>query len=194
MTLLNLNTMNLLDLTPAQLTAKVNNERFKFDNSGVQETCEATGELPSEGDDYYNAADPLIGLLKETPVHRLMINLRASGSSIKEIAEATGYTPIHVGNVLRQPWARKRILEMQTGEGLSELRNVIERAGRKALTLLEDSLDEAEIPANVKSNNAQYLANRLLGKPSNSLILDDRRNPRELSTAELADLLQRTKN
>ena len=165
------------------------NERFKFENSGVQELCDSTGESPAPADDYFNAQPPERAILKESPSHRAMIILRTTGHSIKEIADALGYSEIHVGNVLRQPWARKRILEAQNDSLANEVRKTVERAGRKALTLLEESLDDVELPANVRSQTAQYLVNRLLGKPSASLVVDDRRDPNSLTTEELAALL-----
>ena len=165
------------------------NERFKFENSGVQELCDSTGESPDAADDYFNAQAPERALLKESPSHRAMIILRTTGHSIKEIADSLGYSEIHVGNVLRQPWARKRILEAQNNTLACEVRKTIERAGHKALTLLEESLDNAALPANVRSQTAQYLVNRLLGKPSASLVVDDRRDPNSMTTEELASLL-----
>lgn len=165
---------------------KCYNERFKFDNSGAREECEQTGNSPSDSLNYHKQRDPLVAVLHESPVHRLMIMMRVQGYGIKEIAEATEYSSIHVSNVLRQPWAVKRMTELQQEAGVSELQQSIERVGKKALHVIEDLLDLPDEQASVKNNAAQYALNRLLGKPKESLVIADNRKADDLSNDELA--------
>ena len=140
-------------------------------------------------DTYFNSRDPNLQILTESPVHRTMLALRVNGSTVTEIAKELGYSIPHVSQVLRQPWAKKRMLEMQKESSVGTLTARIERIGNKALSVIEEILDDHEVPANVKSTTAQYAVNRLLGRPTDSIVINDNRKASDLTNEELEQII-----
>lgn len=152
-----------------------------FVNSDVQEVYEqevAAGRQPPQ-DDFFNSKDPNLAIRHEKPEHRLVIFLKARGHSLKEIADATGFTIPWVSQILRQPWARARLAQEINAAGRDELSTVIEGAAKDSMFTLIELRDDEDTPANVKANVSQYLVDRLLGKPKQSI---------EQRTGELKEL------
>lgn len=121
---------------------------------------EAVGADP--GGLFGQEVDPTIAIQKEIPAHRTMIHMRVLGHSLREIARATDYTPEHVGNVLRQPWARARINELLTEVGAQGAIEMLERAVPAAL-LRKIELIDSSIPQ-VANSAATDILDRYLGK------------------------------
>lgn len=167
--------------------AKENSQLFTEVSQALNDEIDG----PSLVSPYFNALDPNLQIQRETPVHRIMLSMRVNGASITEIAEQLDYSVAHVSQVLRQPWARKRMSEMQQESSVGVLTRRIEKIGAKALSVIEELLDNEETPANVKSTTAQYAVNRLLGRPTDSIILDDKRKASDLSNEELEQIVQR---
>lgn len=140
-------------------------------------------------DDYFNSRDPNLQILTESPVHRTMLAMRVNGCTGTEIAQELGYSVAHVSQILRQPWAKKRMLEMQRESSVGTLTARIERIGNKALSVIEEILDDSEVPANVKSTTAQYAVNRLLGRPTDSIVINDNRKASDLTNEELEQII-----
>ena len=129
----------------------------------------------------------------------MFIILKSQGFSDVEIAKFTGYTREHVGMVLRQPWARARLLdflkEKQVDPAETLLRaSVIDNIS----TLIEVRDDQASGgPARIAAANA--LLDRYLGKPlqrvesktSHSIDTDDIDEKLRALEAEEATLLGR---
>lgn len=180
------------ELTDERAMRRIRRVAYEYETSGLHELCDMLGEHPKPEDQLFNSRNPSIALLHEKPEHRAVVLLKADGYSNVEIANITGYTPEHVSTIVNQPWARKRIIEHQKENIGSTIRDKIEKVGQRALAVLEESLDDDSTPASVKASNAQYLVNRLLGKPSSSLVLDDRRDPNTMTNEELAALITRS--
>jgi len=99
----------------------------------------------------------------ERPWHRLAIMLCAEGHSYREIAERTGYTTWAVSNALRQPWARKILLEEIHRAGRDELAEILKSAATDSVFTLITLRDGAE-QESVKLGAARELLDRFLGK------------------------------
>lgn len=91
----------------------------------------------------------------EKPKHRLAVFMAIHGATNVEIAEHLGLTPVHVGDILKQPWARARLIketrDIATGlkaklekEGMRSLNNVIEMANSAA------TKQEVKLKANIE--------------------------------------------
>lgn len=153
---------------PEASNVPVNRQLYK--NSDVEATfrqAQQEGKVGSE--DFYNAKNPNLAIMHEKPEHRMIIFLKARGHSLKEIADAVGYTVPWVSQVLRQPWARARLAEEINLAGRDEIATVIESAAKDSMYTLIELRDDAENPASVRANVSQYLVDRFFGKPKQSV-------------------------
>jgi hypothetical protein len=134
-------------------------------------------------DGFHNDTDPTFHRKRELPVHRLMIFMSANGWTNREIAEKVGQTEHNVSQVLRQPWARQRIVAIQreAGEGESAqlFRNGATAAYERIMKIAEHAVLESE---RLKAN--MYLVNRFYGQPTQP-IEQVGKKPEELTTDEL---------
>lgn len=120
-------------------------------------------------EEFFNKKEPGYGIIHEKPEHRVVIFMKARGHSHKEIAEATGYTKEWVGQILRQPWAQDALVREINDAGRDELSTIIEGAAKDSLFSLIELRDDENAPASVRANTAQYLVDRFLGKPKQSI-------------------------
>ena len=132
-------------------------EQSALSGSSVEQTAD---ENP---DGLFNRQDPNLAILHEKPEHRLIIALKLQGRSNIEIAKMTGYTNPWVGQVLRQPWARERILaelNKQSGEGVADLLQGAAADSVFKIIELRDTADDE----GVQLRASQDLLDRYLGK------------------------------
>lgn len=101
----------------------------------------------------------------ELPEHRLMVLLKAQGYSNREIAELTNYTPVRVSQVLRQPWARRRIVELITQHGTAGIVKLLEGELANNITTLVEVRDDPNSRGSERIAAANALLDRYLGKP-----------------------------
>jgi hypothetical protein len=159
----------LSEILLADEPPKVNKQLFEnSDLSALYAHEVEAGRAPKE-DDFFNSRGPNLAILTEKPEHRLAIFLKARGHSLSEIADATGFTVPWVSQILRQPWARARLAQEINAAGREELSTLIEGAAKDAMMRLIDIAEDGETPANVRSNANQYLIDRFLGKPKQSI-------------------------
>ena len=122
----------------------------------------------------FNDIEPRPGLSTrhEKTTHRLMICLAANGYTVTEIADKSGYTVSAISNILRQPWARARIISMQQEAGMDELSQLIRGEAKQAILRIKDrarnELLQAQAPA-ICQRADEYLADRYLGKAKQSV-------------------------
>ena len=130
---------------------------------------------------------------KELIPHRLMICLAANGFTHIEIAEKTGYQVSNVSNVLRQPWARARILAMQQDAGMDELQRTLRTACTGAVARVIERAENEVIQLSspgLAQKVDEYLIDRYLGKPKNQV--EHSTKPTEKMTdAEITDILRK---
>jgi transcriptional regulator with XRE-family HTH domain len=100
----------------------------------------------------------------EQPEHRAMIALKAEGLSTSEIASRLGYEPSTVSTVLRQPWARQRLVALLTASGLAGVTKMLEGEVIPSILRQIEIRDDPASPRAVALNASQALLDRFLGK------------------------------
>lgn len=118
-----------------------------------------------DGDGFAGGAPiPVVTLMAEKPEHRIVCYLKAQGLPHKEIAERTGYTAEHVGTILAQPWARKRVLEEINDAGRGSLTELFSLEAHQSLAVLCEIRDDKRAAAAVRVTACKELLDRHLGK------------------------------
>lgn len=121
---------------------------------------------------YFENPDALAGdsigevtIQKERPIHRMMIWMHAQGGKISDIATHTGYSPQMVRTILRQPWARQRLLQILKETGLDAVKHFLTHEVAPSLEVLREIRD-GEIPgkASDRAGAANSILDRALGK------------------------------
>lgn len=129
---------------------------------------------------------------REQGHHRLWIMLKVQGWSNKEIAAKYGYDHIHIGTVLRQPWARARMMEEIKKLGGDEVRSIFQS---KAADLAWDLIEIAENTSEKGSTRVAAINtvhDRLMGKP-NQPMTHVNVDTSTMSDAEMFAFLQEAK-
>lgn len=110
-------------------------------------------------------ADPIaaIDVDSEKPWHRLAILLAAQGYTTVEIAEKLGFNLSWVSLLLRQPWARQRLIDEINKAGRSEIETILKGAGAAAMQRIVHISEEAKNEAVRLAANKEII-DRLLGK------------------------------
>lgn len=111
----------------------------------------------------YNAKDPNLGILSESPRHRMVIYLKAQGLANRKIAHRMGYTDAWVSQILRQPWARLRLLEELRIGGREGVQGILQAEAEESVYTLIGLRDAAE-DEGVRLRASQDLLDRYLGK------------------------------
>lgn len=116
---------------------------------------------------------PSQGINRERPEHVLMCYMQASGKTIVEIAEATGYSVGSVRLVQRQPWFRKRFLAITAAQGGDAVSAFLKGETMASLEVLVKVRDDnvAERP-HVSAAAANSILDRALGKPTQHIESD----------------------
>jgi lambda repressor-like predicted transcriptional regulator len=101
---------------------------------------------------------------REQPHHRIIILLKAQGFSNREIAKQMEMDPVTISQVLRQPWARERLLKILEEKGGSAVESFIKGEAINSLQTLVEVRDDpmSGAPARVSASNS--LLDRYLGK------------------------------
>lgn len=133
------------------------------------ESCDSTVPDSSMFDDFYGAKNPAYINVKEQPKHRLAVLLKAKGMSNREIAGHLEMSPVTVGYVLRQPWARERLAKVINEAGGDMIREVLASAAIDTVHKLIDLRDNEKVPPAVQKAACTDLLDRFLGKPTQQL-------------------------
>jgi DNA-binding transcriptional MerR regulator len=96
--------------------------------------------------------------------HRRILELRALGLQISDIAREVGMTPQQVGNVVNSPISRKRLSEMQSAQEQRsiEARGRLQEMMPRAIEVLNDILEDPEqiIPIHTRLKAATEVLSR----------------------------------
>lgn len=156
------------------------------DQNGSAAQTEAVAARPDVGAiaaAYFDDPDRLQGdrvpettIMTERPVHRMMIYLNAQGASPKEIANQTGYSYASVTQLLRQPWARQRLLQILKETGQDAVKHFLTNEISPSLEVLRAVRDDGTEKGATRVIAADKILDRALGKAtvhveSNSTIL-----------------------
>jgi len=130
--------------------------------------------------DLFNAQDPSVPILKESPEHRMLAYMRARGMSRKEIFTQLGGTydldrkPIsgsgkfsyaHIGNILKQPWFRSQVIKLQHEAGMDMVEVAIRAEMPSAVEIIVEIMNDDEAPSTARLAAASQILDRGLGKP-----------------------------
>lgn len=122
-------------------------------------------------DAYFSSPDRLHGdkvpnltTLKETPMHRMMVYMHAAGKTAREIADQTNYSYSSVSQVLRQPWARERVVQILKETGGDMVRHFLNSEVSPSLEVIRDIRDDPKAKPADRITAAKDLIDRALGK------------------------------
>ena len=99
----------------------------------------------------------------EKPWHRLLLYFKAQGLSNKECARHLETSEQYVGQITRQPWFRKQLVDLIHSQGLTGVQNLIRGAAAESVLKLIDLRDNAK-KEEVQRDCARELVDRYLGK------------------------------
>lgn len=108
---------------------------------------------------------PNLRILHEKPEHRVILFLKAQGLSNTEIAQRTGFQVAWIGQVLRQPWARQRLVEELQSAGVDAIQATVKAAALDSVWRLIDERDNKDAKPSERIAAANSLLDRYLGKP-----------------------------
>ena len=100
----------------------------------------------------------------ERPIHRMMIYLHASGATADDIAKQTGYSRASVYTILKQPWARSRLVQILNETGRDRVKHFLTQEVSPSLEVLREIRDDPRVPANARISSANSILDRALGK------------------------------
>lgn len=150
---------------PAPEPSVVN--RQLWENSPIRESSVAE-DVKSDTAQLFNSREPDFGIQHEKAEHRIVILLKAQGHSNLEIARLTGYTNPWVGQILRQPWAKQRLLEEINSAGRDSISGLLEGAAADSIYKIVELRDTAE-DQGVQLRSAQDILDRFLGKATQKI-------------------------
>lgn len=140
----------------------------------------ARPQVAAVAEAYFSSADrlhgdtmPSVTIARETPFHRLMIYAHASGKSVQEIALQTGYSAAQVSAVLRQPWARQRLLQLLKETNMDAIQHFHDTEVMPSLEVLREIRDDAQEKASSRIVAANSILDRALGKPLQQVKTDN---------------------
>ena len=153
--------MSVLDELGMTETGKVNTQLWEESSLRGSDADVAARENP---DALYRARDPNLAVISEKPEHRIMCYLKAQGKSNNEIAELVHRTPPWVSQVLRQPWARDRILTIIKESGKDAVDVLLQSTTVDSVVRLIEERDNPKAKPAERINAANALLDRALGK------------------------------
>jgi hypothetical protein len=139
------------------------------------------------GDVLYNQRRPAYTLQAERPEHRIIIYLKAEGYSNIEIADKLGWTPAGVANIVKQPWAAKRIVDVIHEKGGDMVQQLLQGA---AVDMVQQLITEAQHAGCSRDRivAADKVLDRIYGKPNQSIVHHKGTDLNTLSDEQLATI------
>lgn len=163
--------MNVHDELIDRLLDEGGSVRAPAVNAQLYEGSELSGspvaqDYEAHPDALYGDRPPNLRIKAEKPEHRIVLFLKGQGLSNNEIAERTGYTYPWISQLLRQPWARKRLVEEITASGRDAVTDIIKSAAEDSVWTLIAERDNDNAKPSERISAANSLLDRFLGKPT----------------------------
>jgi hypothetical protein len=130
-------------------------------------------------------------LKREKWEHRCIALLKAQGFSNKEISEQTGYTPVSVSNILRQPWIRDLIMQEIKLAGRDAVQELLHASTYDSVTTLIEIRDNPDNSARDRMGASVNLLNRTYGMPNQPITHNEGVKLENLSDEELAKIVNK---
>lgn len=143
-------------------------EQTPYEKSGAAEWNGAE-EYASKGDALFNDRPPHYAIKHQKPEHRIVILLKAGGSTNKEIAGLTGLSPVSISNILRQPWARQQLADEINSAGRNEVVQTFKAAALDVAEAMVEIVKNPESRSSDKISAGHLILDRLFGKPTQPL-------------------------
>lgn len=139
--------------------------RYLYENS-PQSGSKVEQDYLNSPDRLYNDKLPTIACDREQPQHRMMCMMKARGMSNREIAQSMGKSDAWVSQVLRAPWARQRIIEIQREIGMPAIAALFEGEVKDCIETMIEIRDNAKAALSTRLAASNSLLDRALGKPT----------------------------
>lgn len=132
-------------------------------------TSAAAVEQAASKDALHNDRNPYYEIKHQKPEHRVVILLKAKGCTNKEIAQTTGLSAVSVSNILRQPWARKQVLEEINSAGRNEVLQIFKGAAMDVAEQMVAIVNDENARPSDKISAGHLILDRLFGKATQPL-------------------------
>jgi hypothetical protein len=110
--------------------------------------------------------EPMYEIKSERPEHRIITFLKAQGLSNREIARRTGFTTTAIGYILKQPWARARLLQEIETAGRDGVHELLKGAVDDCVLTLIDVQGDEKAKHSDRISAANSILDRYFGKPT----------------------------
>ncbi len=124
-------------------------------------------DLPDSLDS--NPPAPRGELKRIKPVHQMMAYMGAAGRTVKEIAEASGYSYSQVREVLAQPAIRDEMKRIVEESGSNFIDTVLSQEVIPSIQTLVAVRDDTKEKGSTRVSAANSLLDRFLGKPTTKI-------------------------
>jgi len=104
-------------------------------------------------------------ILEEKPVHTTIAYLLASGRTRAEISTAVGMSTPVIGEVVKQPWFKKRLKEITEANGNDMVKAFLEGEVLPSLEVLRTIRDNDDEKGATRVVAANSILDRFMGKP-----------------------------
>lgn len=149
--------MNDLDSIIADISKTVNAPR----SAGMEQSYRQESANPLS---LHGGKPPTVEIQNEKPEHRVIMLLLAQGCSPAEVAEATGYTVVHIRNLRRQPWFREKFTALMTELGKDAVQAWLKSEIPASLETLASIRDDDNQRGATRVAAANSILDRGLGK------------------------------
>lgn len=129
-------------------------------------------------------------LNREKPWHRTVINMAAAGYTNVEIGKIVGRDVGTIANTLRQPWARRYLINEAKKTVQDEIKALLESEALPSIRKLVAVRDGEGVRPSDVIQASNSILDRFLGKPTQP-ITTDAKPMSELSDIELKEQIQR---
>jgi hypothetical protein len=159
-----------------------------------QEWRRRVGSNAELEDGLHNDTNSYREVFNEKPAHRLFAEMTVQGYTPTEIAAYTGFTAQWVSQVLKQPFARERVVSQIKKNVQEEMKTFLEAEVLPTLKVLKEIRGEEGVESHVRASDrisaGNSLLDRFLGKPVQPLT-ENAKTPAEMSDEELRIQVER---
>ncbi len=134
--------------------------------------------------------DPHYTIKREKFEHRVIAMLKVAGNTNKEIAEQTGFSPVAISNILRQPWIQDLMRQEQARSCRTVVQEVLEAAALPSVEKLIEVRDKAP-SMDVQRKAANDLLDRIYGRPNQPISHTQAVDPSSLTDEEIQAFIQK---
>jgi hypothetical protein len=156
----------------------------------TQEWRRRIGQNATIEDGLHHDTDSVRTIFNEKPAHRLFADMTANGYTPSEIAKETGFSAQWVSQVLKQPFARERIVKEIKKNTQEEMKEFLEQEVLPSLRMLRNVRDGEGVRNCDRLAASNALLDRFLGKPVQPMT-QNAKAPAEMSDDELREQIQR---